>query len=215
MPYLTPDTIPAGTTCRVLLIPDSVEWLAIVQGALQELTYSWNWEESGAVTVLEACNRMIDMCDLVAYNIGVCRMIGEIIPYAGSNSPDEKLLICDGASLLKAAYWDLYLTIGDTFGSEDNDHFNIPDLQNRVPMGAGDNFLGETLGEAEHTLIESEIPSHAHSEGTTTLTAGTTGEIPTVVLTSDIGLTGYTGGSGAHNNIQPSLVITYLIVALP
>lgn len=216
MPYLTPDTIPTSTTCRVLLIPDSVEWLAIVQGALQELTYSYNYESYGAATPDECAAAMMDMTDNFAYGIGVCRMVGEIILYGGSNSPDDKLLICDGSSLAKADYPDLWLTIGDAFGSIDADHFNIPNLQDRVPIGAGDTYaIGENLGEAEHTLTESEIPSHAHTEGTTTPTAVLVGEVPAVGITSAAGLTGYTGGDGAHNNIQPSLALTYLIVALP
>lgn len=54
MPYLTPDVIPEGTTCRSLLIPESSDWLAIVSGALTELTLHWNWEQGGAVTVEQA-----------------------------------------------------------------------------------------------------------------------------------------------------------------
>jgi len=54
MPYLTPSEIPEGNTCRVLLIPDSYEWDAIIYGALSELAKSYNWEQYGAVTVDEA-----------------------------------------------------------------------------------------------------------------------------------------------------------------
>lgn len=58
MPYLTPDEIPEGDVCRPLFIPDSTDWLAIVSGALTELTKSWNWEQFGTVTVEEATERM-------------------------------------------------------------------------------------------------------------------------------------------------------------
>lgn len=47
MPYLTPETLPLTHECRRLLIPDSPEWLAIVSGALTELTLKWNWQEKG------------------------------------------------------------------------------------------------------------------------------------------------------------------------
>jgi len=53
MPYLTPETLPTEKQCRRLLIPDSPEWLAIVSGALTELTLSWNWQQKG-ITVAEA-----------------------------------------------------------------------------------------------------------------------------------------------------------------
>lgn len=47
--------------CRPLFIPSSVEWLAIVSGALTELTQVWNWEQFGAVTPDEAVARMQQM----------------------------------------------------------------------------------------------------------------------------------------------------------
>jgi len=53
MPYLTPETLPTENQCRRLLIPDSPEWLAIVSGALTELSLNWNWQQKG-ITVAEA-----------------------------------------------------------------------------------------------------------------------------------------------------------------
>lgn len=64
MPYVTPDDVPEATTCRSLLIPTSTDWLAIISGALTELTKSYNWEQtSTGITVEEAvavCKAMID-----------------------------------------------------------------------------------------------------------------------------------------------------------
>jgi len=54
MPYLTPDSVPGDTTCRTILVPDSVSWDAIIYGALSELTKPYNWELYGATTVEEA-----------------------------------------------------------------------------------------------------------------------------------------------------------------
>lgn len=50
MGYLTPDTIPAVTRCRTLVIPDDIYILAAVNGALYDLTLAENWEQYGAVT---------------------------------------------------------------------------------------------------------------------------------------------------------------------
>lgn len=70
MPYLTPDSIPEDDDCRPLSIPASTDWLAIVSGALTELTKSYNWQQGGSVTVAEAVERMQLMID--AYYAGGC-----------------------------------------------------------------------------------------------------------------------------------------------
>jgi len=61
MPYLTPDEVPEGGICRPLVIPASSEWLAIVSGALTELTKPYNWEQFGTLTVAEAVAAMETM----------------------------------------------------------------------------------------------------------------------------------------------------------
>lgn len=58
MPWLTPDEIPEGTACRPLFIPDDSAWLAIVSGAILELTRSWNWEQFGTLTPDQCAERM-------------------------------------------------------------------------------------------------------------------------------------------------------------
>lgn len=61
MPWLTPNNIPEDDECRPLFIPHSAEWLAIVSGAILELTRSWNWEEFGELTPEECAERMQQM----------------------------------------------------------------------------------------------------------------------------------------------------------
>lgn len=51
VPYLTPDELPEDGICRPLFIPNDTAWLAIVSGALTELTKPWNWEKFGTMTV--------------------------------------------------------------------------------------------------------------------------------------------------------------------
>lgn len=213
MPYLTPNTLPADTICRVLFIPNSLDWLAQVTGALQELTFAYNWEQFGSVTVDQAVQAMTTMFDMFCFDQGVCRVVGEIVLFAGSSSPDSRWLLCDGASLVRADYADLFNVIGTTFGAVDGTHFNVPDLRDRVPMGVGGSALGTALGAATHTLTTGEMPIHTHTEVTAVavLVDQTTplgaGAIP------GVGVTGAAGGGGAHNNIQPSLVLNYFIVA--
>jgi len=232
--YLTLSAIPTGTTCRVLFIPDSEEALAIVRGALQLLTFPEMWDKFGATTTDESAAAFVSMFDRFCFDEGNCRMVGEIIAYAGSTSPSPKMLVCDGSSLLRADYPDLFNVIGVTYGAIDSSHFNIPDLRGRVGVGSGSGSgltsrtNGQTFGEEEHQLTGLELASHSHTdsghthvEGTAAPTVGAaiTG-VPVPSAIPSVGTTGLgfsnissSGGDNPHNNVQPSLVLTYLIVA--
>jgi len=61
VPYLTPQELPEDDDCRPLSIPADSEWLALFGGALTELTKSWNWEDSGGLTVDETVNKMMEI----------------------------------------------------------------------------------------------------------------------------------------------------------
>jgi len=74
MPYLTPSEIPEENTCRVLLIPDSYEWDAIIYGALSELAKAYNWEAYGAVSVDEAISEAQVLLD--EYAASSCSELG-------------------------------------------------------------------------------------------------------------------------------------------
>jgi len=58
MPYLTPQELPESDDCRSLSIPANSEWLALFGGALTELTKSYNWEDSGGLTIDETLEKM-------------------------------------------------------------------------------------------------------------------------------------------------------------
>jgi len=76
MPYLTPDELPEETACRSLSIPANVDWLAIVSGALTELTKTYNWQQRGAVTVDEAVEAMTAMIDAYYSGCDYCTTPG-------------------------------------------------------------------------------------------------------------------------------------------
>jgi len=61
MPWLTPDSIPEEDDCRPLFIPADSVWLALVSGALTELTQPYNWEQYGALTVQETVDKMAEI----------------------------------------------------------------------------------------------------------------------------------------------------------
>lgn len=164
MPYLTPDEAPDNTVCRVLFIPNTLDWIAIVTGALQELTFSYNWEKYGAITPQQAADRAFTMLNEFIDNKAGCRVIGEIVPFAGATNPMPGLwLPCDGQSLLRADYPDLFNVIGIAFGSADATHFNIPDLRRKTMVHQGSGYtIGVAVGEETVTLTWQQMPVHTH-----------------------------------------------------
>ena len=86
--------------------------------------------------------------------------IGTILAYGGTTAP-AGWMICDGTSLLRASYPELFAVIGTAFGSADSTHFNIPDLRGEFLRGAGTNSHsgqgdGGTVGEHQDAT---EIPN--------------------------------------------------------
>lgn len=76
MSYLTPDALPDNTLCRALLIPDDPDWLALVTGALSELTHAYNFEQFGTLTPEETAERFLTM---ITEMNGGCPPVNEFI----------------------------------------------------------------------------------------------------------------------------------------
>ena len=150
--------------------------------------------------------------------------VGSISLFAGSTAPTG-WLICDGSAVSRTTYANLFSVIGTTYGTGDGSTtFNIPNLKGKVPVGLNSSdtsfdTLGETGGEKEHTLSVDEMPSHNHDGGilinnqtpggaryyfsSTSTTNGTNASNSLII--------GNRGGDGAHNNLQPYIVMNYII----
>lgn len=161
---------------------------------------------------------------------------GTVVMYGGSVAPAGWLL-CDGAAVSRAAFSTLYGVIRDHFGAGDGSTtFNLPDCARRVPIGVGgsvisgpSNTMGSTGGEETHQLLTAEMPTHNHTEvGQHTHvmrgyngSGGNTGPflgafvnnpVTQIILTaSAVSTLDNTGSDTAHNNVQPSLVVTFII----
>jgi microcystin-dependent protein len=88
--------------------------------------------------------------------------VGTVLPFAGDNAPTG-FVLCDGALYDKVGTMAaLYAVIGNTYG-EAGGQFNVPDLRNRFPVGAGDAYSrGETGGSATTILDVTSLPAHSH-----------------------------------------------------
>ena len=59
---------------------------------------------------------------------------GTIVPFAGVTAPAGYLL-CDGSSLIRGDFAELFQAIGTSWGTASASVFNIPDLRGYVPRG--------------------------------------------------------------------------------
>lgn len=145
-------------------------------------------------------------------------------------------LDCDGRLFNINVYPDLFSAISYSFGGSDQS-FNLPDMRGRAGVGLGqgsaltNRTLGATGGAETHTLSSTEMPSHSHGVtdpghthgyvNNTNEQAVSTGSGTTVAGNIEVGQTtglsstgisiDLSGGGLAHNNMQPFVVLRYLI----
>ena len=133
---------------------------------------------------------------------------GVIRFFAGSTAPNG-WLVCDGSTVSRSAYSDLFKIIGTTYGSgNSNTTFTLPDMRGRCPIGVGTGTgltartLGSNVGAETATLAEANLPSHTHATTVGTQSAnhthtGTSGGASanhTHSYGTPIGTTGSTNG---------------------
>lgn len=83
---------------------------------------------------------------------------GVVSAFAG-RSPPEGWLVCDGQSLLRQAYPDLYAVIGTQYGSAGTTHFSVPDLRGEFIRGFDDG-RGVDFGRPFGTAQRDEFQDH-------------------------------------------------------
>ena len=81
-----------------------------------------------------AGNEELDMSQIYDPNINT--PTGAVLMWPAAAAPVGWLL-CDGASLLRADYPDLFGVIGVVYGTADSTHFTLPDFRGVYPKGAG------------------------------------------------------------------------------
>lgn len=130
--------------------------------------------------------------------------LGQVRLFSNSANPSG-VSNADGADISIAQNTALFSLLGTLYGGNGQTTFGLPDLQGRTPIGRGQGpgmsqrVLGEQPGNEDVTLTEAQMPAHTH----------------TIPLEAEGGvggtITNPTGGDQSVDNMQPSLVINFLI----
>ncbi|MCB9436279.1 MAG: phage tail protein [Anaerolineales bacterium] len=156
--------------------------------------------------------------------------IAEIRMFAGNFAP-RGWAFCNGQLLPISQNTALFSLIGTTYGGDGRNTTALPDMQARAPMHPGrgpgltSRRLGERGGVPTVTLSEAQMPSHNHnltgseedvdvsSPIGNSLATGNAMYVPSPSFDGTLASPALptTGGSQAHNNMQPYLGITFII----
>lgn len=163
--------------------------------------------------------------------------MGQIEIFSFSFAP-KGWMQCTGQLLPINQNQALFSLLGTTYGGNGQTNFALPDLRSRVPISFGTNTQGAVGGQEAHTLILGEVATHNHSLGAnaTTTTGRTGAPASNVTFAQSQGIPaqgapfalqsygtggaggslapqtiGNTGGSQAHENRMPYLVLNMCI----
>lgn len=161
--------------------------------------------------------------------------VGEVRVFAGNFAP-VNWHKCDGSLLPISNYETLFALIGTLYGGDGVSTFGLPDMRSRVPMGMGqgpgltNRIVGQSFGSETVTLLAAQLPVHNHAFAATTAEASAASPTDAMFATQTDGDKIYvaangtnqpavlagasvvqTGGSQPHENIMPSLGVTYII----
>ena len=166
--------------------------------------------------------------------------LGQITMFGGNFAP-RGWAFCNGQLLPIAQNDALFTLIGTTYGGDGITTFALPNLQSRLPIhfGQGPGLsayqMGQAAGVPNVTLTVQQLPAHSHFLDATTVAATSTtiannlvnatvigdsnplfywtpqqGETPAPVPMAQQAC-GISGGNMPHDNLMPSLCITFII----
>lgn len=150
--------------------------------------------------------------------------LGEIKIISWTYAP-KGWAFCNGALLPINQNQALFALMGTMYGGNGQTTFALPDLRGRVPLHVGPGFnQGQSAGQEFHTLTQSEMPAHLHLVNAVNGTATTEDPTGNLLATNPASLYNTTpdtslmpatvtsvGGSQAHENRQPFIVVHYIV----
>ncbi len=148
----------------------------------------------------------------------------------GFNFAPRNWALCDGSTLSISQNTALFSLLGVQFGGNGTTTFMLPDLRGRVPLGMSPvTPIGTQSGFEAVTLTTAELPAHTHTPRASnqpgnqpTPNSGVFAATPAAdafpiyaapgqLQPIDPSTVGLTGGSQAHSNLQPLLVVNFCI----
>lgn len=172
-------------------------------------------------------------------SLGTSLMPTGTILTSAVNAVPSGWLSCDGSAVSRTTYAALFAAIGVTYGAGDSvTTFNVPDLRGRVPVGIGTGdavdatawSLGGKLGAETCQLTAAQNGAHSHSvfadESSTSAPplaadkavarfrdgiGDTSYSIGNATLSATVGQSSSSGTGAAHNNLQPSIGLRFII----
>jgi len=198
-----------------------VDWMIeAFTAALHSLTLIENWTDEYSDGLIENGREYgSDLCETIT----IMDRVGEINAYmvADTTMLPANVLPCTGLTYDIDEYPKLAARLPASLVGETT--FVTPDLRGRTVIGAGTGaglstrLIAEYLGEENHLLTEAEIPQHTHSYQGVIFNV----DVESVGIPDPTGAglnplppqTGSTGGDQSHNNMQPSMVVIWGIIA--
>ena len=150
-------------------------------------------------------------------------------PYLGEvrmvafNFPPKGWALCNGQTLPINQNAALFSILGTTYGGNGTTTFKLPNLQGSVPLHMGNGYVEGQVGGLPNVTLASNQIGHGHPvNATATATSNTAGGNFPATSAKDIygssadttmnaAIIAPNGGSQPHSNIQPYLVVNFII----
>jgi microcystin-dependent protein len=148
--------------------------------------------------------------------------IGEV-KMVSFNFEPKGWAFCNGQLLPINQNTALFSLLGTTYGGNGQTTFALPNLQGRVPLHIGTGFNEGQTGGAQSVTLTSNQAGHGHGVSATAAATTNTaaGNFPATSgsniyasspdTTMNAAIVGQAGGGQAHSNLQPYLVINFVI----
>ena len=162
--------------------------------------------------------------------------LGQMLMFCGNFAPFGTAF-CNGQILPISQNTALFSLLGTTYGGNGTSTFALPNLQGSVPVHVGQGpglspyVLGQVGGTQSATVTAATMPAHSHVFNASTVSATSpspTGRVPAKPTAANaaayavsqsapalapqvMNQSGVTGGSQPHNNMMPTLFISFVI----